>query len=100
VPTALTVVGGSGPDYFSTGIGKETFVAGGGGGLFALNTVGGGGADIVIYNFGAADFVSLDANDKPLATTGTVIDGNYVVTLSDHTEVTFVGVTSLAGHII
>ena len=99
-PTALTVVGGSGPDYFSTGVGKETFVAGSGGGLFALNTVGGGGADIVIYGFNASDFVSLDSNDTSAAVHGTVTGGNYAITLSDDTRVTFIGVTSLAGHII
>ncbi len=94
------VIGGTGSDYFSTGAGTEDYFAGTGVDVFALNTVGGSGASITINDFSAADSVSVDAANMDAANNGTLVNGNYTITLSDDTTVTFVGVTSLSGHII
>ena len=101
--TNTTIVGGSGSDYYSTGVGNEVFVAGQGTDVFGLNTIAGSaGADhITIYDFSAADSVSFVGQDQNAAlNTGTVANNNLTITLSDNTTVTFVGVTSLTGHTV
>ncbi len=101
-----TIVGGTGSDYFSTGTGNEVFTAGQGTDVFGLNTVAGSnGADhITIYDFSAADSVSFNGESQTdvnaAINSGTVSNNNLTITLSDNTTVTFVGTTSLNGHII
>jgi hypothetical protein len=98
-----TVVGGSGYDFFSTGGGKEVFVAGAGSAQFNINEEG-AGTKIFIYNFGASDsvnFAGLDVAQETslLHTASTLSNGNLSVTLSDGTKVEFLGTTSLNGHL-
>jgi len=100
---ADTVYGGSGADYFSTGGGQETFIAGSGPALFDINDVG-QGTDITIANFGAADFVkfgdlSTAAETSLLQTASTVSNGNLTVTLQNGTQVEFLSTTDLTGHL-
>jgi len=99
-----TVIGGAGYDYFSTGGGTESIVAGTGAAQFEINTVGGSGATITIADFSAADSVnfaglSVAQENSLLGTSSSVADGNLTVTLSDGTKVEFLGVTSLSGHL-
>ena len=104
--TNTTIVGGSGSDYFSTGVGNEVFVAGQGTDVFGLNTISGsaGANHITIYDFSAADSVSFNGESQTdvnnAINSGTVTNNNLTITLSDNTTVTFVGVTSLNGHIV
>jgi hypothetical protein len=100
---STSVIGGSGTNYFSTGVGNETLD--GGSGVNIFNIVDGltAGA-ITINDFSAADSVSFagDTQDQinTILDNASVSGGNLVLTLTDNTTVTFVGVTSLTGHII
>jgi hypothetical protein len=86
-----TIVGGSGTNYFSTGAGTEDFtLTSGSSNFFDINTVT-GGASLTIYDFSATNtYLESDSSSS----SGSVVGGNYVVTLSDNTTVTFVGVTT------
>ena len=95
----LDARGSTASDYFATGTGSESIYGGSGADVFALDTTGHGG-NISIYNWNAADSVSVDASNQNNVSNGTVVGGNYTVKLSDDTTVTFVGISSLAGHII
>jgi hypothetical protein len=99
-----TVIGGSGTDNFSTGGGSETFYAGSGAAFFSIADLG-AGTDITINNFGAADFVNfagLSTTDETslLQTATTVANGNLTITLQNGTQVEFVGITDLTGHVV
>ncbi len=100
---------GAGDDLLGAGAGSETFIAGHG----ATTVIGGSGADLygfinglaggseTIEGFDAAkgDRIALQGYAAGEAATdlanAQVSGGNTVLTLSDHTQVTFVGVTSL-----
>jgi hypothetical protein len=98
-----SVLGGAGPDFFSTGEGHETIVAGSGEALFHVNDLG-PDANITIADLQAKDFVNLgglSVQDETalLGTASVISSGNLTVTLHDGTKVEFLGVTSLTGHL-
>lgn len=97
---SLVAYGGTGNDYFVIGDGSESIHAGSGSDTFGLFTTLAGHGDITIFGWTAADSVSTDASNQTNVEDGKVVNGNYTVTLSDETTVTFMGVTSLSGHII
>jgi hypothetical protein len=99
-----SVTSGSGGAFFATGVGTEDFTCGTGGASFEINNVGGSGALVTINDFGAGDGVnfyglSVQQETTLLATASVVTDGNLTVTLPDGSNVEFVGVTSLSGHL-
>ncbi len=96
-----SVIGGSGTNFFSTGSGNEAILGGTGTNLFTLNE-GGAGTSITIFDFAAGnDSVAFGtASDSVSLNSGTVSGGNLTITLADNTTVTFVGITSLSGHIV
>ena len=107
---ANVMFAGAGNDLLGGGTGKETFFAGHGN----ATVIGGTGADLygfingfaggteAVFGFSTAkgDLISLQgygANEvqNDLAN-ATVAGGNTTLTLSDHTQVTFMGVTGLS----
>ena len=104
-------MGGQGNDIFVSGTGNETLVGGGGQNVFYISaTTDGVGANITIADFAASDnllgFANYTQAEIQSALEGaTTVSGaggevNTVITLSDKTTVTFVGVSSLTGHIL
>jgi Ca2+-binding RTX toxin-like protein len=104
-------VGGQGNDTFVSGTGNETFVGGGGQNVFYISaTTDGVGANITISDFAASDnllgFANYTQAEIQSALEGaTTVSGaggevNTVITLADKTTVTFIGVSSLTGHVI
>ena len=92
-------------DIFTTGAGNQAYLAGNATDLFELNTVSSasGPAHITIFGFTGSDMVGFgndSVNGGTDLNSGTVTNGNLTLTLSDHTTVEFVGVTSLTGHTI
>jgi Ca2+-binding RTX toxin-like protein len=103
------LTGGAGSDTLQAGMGNETLTGGGGSNLFVLNTVTDAGGNITIADFAASStnevaFGGYTPSDVASAlASGTEANGNFTITLSDNTTVTFVGVTGaseLTGHII
>jgi hypothetical protein len=105
-----SMVGGIGNDTFVSGAGYETMVGGAGNNMFIIDsTTDGVGAHITLADFGAnngnmvgfagysdAEIQSALDGATTVAGAGGVTD--TVITLSDKTTVTFVGVSSLTGH--
>ncbi len=92
--------GGSGDETFFAGQGNATIISGSGADLFAFVNGQAGGSDVVVgFNPGQGDLVDLQgygANEVQNALGGaTVANGNTTITLSDHTSITFAGVSNL-----
>ncbi len=97
-----SVVGGSQANYFFTGAGYETFVAGSGSNAFQIDkTVDGIGGTITIYNYNSADPISFSgytaAQEQSAISSATASTDGIVgtqITLSDQTTVLFVDVST------
>ena len=89
------VLGGSGADYVQAGAGNATLFAGAGMDLIGVINGQAGGSLVVSGFRPATDRVSAQgyAAAPVVATSG----GNTLLTFSDHTQVTLLGVTSLPG---
>ena len=92
--------GGSGDETFFAGQGSATIISGSGADLFAFVNGQAGGSDVVVgFNPGQGDRVDLQgygANEVQNALAGaTVANGSTTITLSDHTSITFAGVSNL-----
>ena len=98
----------TGFNYFQTGGGAESIVGGTGTNIFGI-TDGGSSSHITVFDFAAgndsvnflgetAAQVTADLNSGVTST----INGQsaLTLTLSDNTTVTFVGITSLTGHVV
>ncbi len=106
------ITGGAGNDTFFTGEGSETLSGGGGANLFIIDaTKDSVGAHITLADFGAnsenlagfagysqAEISSALSGAETVMGSGGVTD--VVITLSDSTTVTFVGISSLNGHVL
>jgi Ca2+-binding RTX toxin-like protein len=99
------IEGGSGSDTFTAGAGSDTFSGGGGGDVFFFNAGQTAGAVDLIIDFQPNYTVNLTgygtgAAAKALSNAVTA-NGNTTITLSDHTAITFVGMSAnqLTGHI-
>ena len=104
--------GGTGNDTLVSGAGYETLSGGGGDNLFVIDATNDGvGAHITIADFGAtsgnlvgfANYTTAQvqaALDSATTVSGGGGEVNTVITLSDNTQVTFIGVSSLSGHTI
>ena len=97
-----SLVGGSGANFFLTGAGNETIVAGSGVNLIQLSkTLDGVGGTITIFNYSASDaisfngFTTAEENDaiRSAAPTTNGLIGTQL-TLSDSTSVLFVDVNA------
>jgi hypothetical protein len=106
---ANSIVGGSGNDTLVAGTGSDTLVGNASShDLFVFFSANGSAAATdSIVNFGSNDLVLLSgygASAAGAALAGaTFAGGNTTLTLSDHTTITFVGVsntTTLEGHIV
>jgi Ca2+-binding RTX toxin-like protein len=104
------MVGGAGNDTLQAGVGNETLTGGAGDNLFVFNAAADAGGTLTISDFGASAnnilaFTGYNPADILNAINSGTEDqsGNFVVTLSDNTQITFTGVTSasqLDGHIV
>lgn len=102
------LVGGSGDDTLQAGVGSETLTGGAGDNLFLFNASTDGGTITITDFLGSSGnniaFSGYSPSDIQTALqSGTEADGNYTVTLSDNTSITFDNVTGysdLNGHII
>jgi hypothetical protein len=106
------LVGGAGNDTLVTGAGHETLTGGGGNNLYLIDaTTDGVGGNIVITDFGASSGNLLgfenysaaeiqSALNNAYTVTGASGETNTILTLSDNTQVTFIGVSTLSGHTI
>jgi Ca2+-binding RTX toxin-like protein len=105
-----SIVTGAGNDTLVAGLGNETLAGGTGNNTFLIDATASAGANVVLSDFGnnlAGDsiaFSGFSAQDVQQALdNGQEVNGNFVITLSDSTTVTFAGVSSesqLNGHII
>jgi Ca2+-binding RTX toxin-like protein len=107
-----SLVGGSGNDTLVSGAGYETLQAGTGHTLFVIDaTTDGVGGHITIDDFNASTDNMLGFANYTQAEIDNALNGattvmgaggqtDTIITLSDNTQVTFVGVTSLSGHVI
>ncbi len=106
-----TIVGGSGANYFQTGVGNEVYDGGSGSNIFDVATTLGPNTHVTIYDFNSNDFVNFvgvnNVNDPSQATmTVGSINNNgtseptLTVTFADKSSVEFIGISSLPpGHI-
>lgn len=104
--------GGAGNDTLVSGAGHETLSGGGGHNIFVIAaTTDGVGATITINDFGSgvsdllgfANYSQSDvenALNNATTVTGAGGETDTVIKLSDNTQVTFIGVTSLNGHTV
>jgi Ca2+-binding RTX toxin-like protein len=115
---ASTVTGAGANDVLTGGYGNDTLVAGGGsdtltGGAgantFLLDAASDAGGNITIADFGASSTNVLEfggytpSEIASALASGTESNGNFSITLSDSTTVTFTGITGaseLTGHIV
>ncbi len=98
-----TILGGQGPDFFSTGGGNETITAGSGEALFHVNDLG-AGTTITIADLSSKDYfsfggLSVATEEALFAHDSSVSGGNLKLTLPDGTKVEFLNVTSFTGHL-
>jgi Ca2+-binding RTX toxin-like protein len=101
------IKGGSGSDAIIAGTGAATLVGGGGADFFDFfSSLGSPSVNVVIGDFSAIDnvmLISYGAGEAANAIAGaTTAGGSTTITLSDHTKITFTGVTNsgaLSGHI-
>jgi len=104
-----SIVTGTGNDTLVAGMGNETLDGGTGNNTFLIDATSSGG-NVVLGDFGAnlagdsIAFSGFNAQDVQAALdAGQEVNGNFIITLSDSTTVTFVGVSSesqLNGHIV
>ena len=92
--------GGAGNETFFAGHGNATVIGGSGADLYAfINGLAGGTETVFGFNTGKGDAINLQgygANEAQNDLANAVVaGGNTMLTLSDHTQVTFVGVTGL-----
>ncbi len=92
--------GGAGNETFFAGHGNATVIGGSGADLYAFaNGLAGGTETVFGFNTGKGDAISLQgygANEAQNDLANAVVaGGNTMLTLSDHTQVMFVGVTGL-----
>jgi len=96
---ADTVVGGSGYDFFATGIGTEDLTAGSGLAAFDIASVS--GAAITINDFGGSDSLHLAgltlAQETAVVDAGTAGSGGFTIDLGSGSTVTFTNITSASG---
>jgi Ca2+-binding RTX toxin-like protein len=86
------LVGGVGADYINAGAGSDTMVGNGGANAFYFfKTVVGPNANDFISDFSSLDNVLLVGYGPGFTTSTTA--GSTTITLSDHTKITFSGVT-------
>jgi len=89
----------SGADTFFASTGNSTIVGGGGNDSFVFTNGQGGGTDSV-QGFHPGDTIDLQGYGRnevrDALKSQTVTDGSVTITLSDHTTITFAGVTSLS----
>ena len=107
-----SLAGGAGNDTLVSGAGHETLSGGGGYNVFVIDATSDGvGAHITITDFssGVNDVLAFanytqpeiqDALNNATTVTGASGETDTVITLSDNTQVTFIGVSSLTGHVI
>jgi fibronectin-binding autotransporter adhesin len=103
---ADSIVGGSGNDVMFAGAGADTLAGGGGANIFSFVASLTHGAADVIADFNANDVVFLNgygAGDAAAALGAAVSSGgSTTITLSDNTQITFLGIGSVAalqGHV-
>jgi Ca2+-binding RTX toxin-like protein len=93
-----SLVAGLGNDTLQAGTGSATMVGGFGKDIFAFIKGEAGGTDLV-QNFLDGDKIDLIGYGPHAVAdalkTQKVVDGSVTITLSDHTKITFAGVTSL-----
>jgi Ca2+-binding RTX toxin-like protein len=94
------LAGGAGAETFLAGHGSSTVIGGTGADLYGfINGLGGGSETVLGFSVAKGDHISLQgygANAAQSALAGaTVAGGSTTLTLSDHTSVTFIGVTGL-----
>jgi Ca2+-binding RTX toxin-like protein len=104
-----SIVTGTGNDTLVAGMGNETLQGGTGNNTFLIDATSSSG-NVVLNDFGAnlagdsIAFSGFSAQDVQQALDqGQEVNGNFIITLSDSTTVTFVGVSSesqLNGHIV
>jgi len=108
--TAATdlLTGGFGNDTLQAGVGNETLTGGAGTNLFVFNAAADAGGNITVADFGASGTNEVGfggytpAEVQAALAAGTESNGNFIITLSDNTTITFTGVTGaseLTGHI-
>jgi Ca2+-binding RTX toxin-like protein len=102
------LTGGFGNDTLQAGVGNETLTGGAGSNLFVFNAAADAGGNITVADFGASGTNELafggytPAEVQAALAAGTEANGNFTITLSDNTTITFTGVTGaseLSGHI-
>jgi hypothetical protein len=102
------LTGGYGNDTLQAGVGNETLTGGAGSNLFVFNAAADAGGNITVADFGASGTNELafggytPAEVQAALAAGTEANGNFTITLSDNTTITFTGVTGaseLSGHI-
>lgn len=84
---------GSGPDYVQMGTGNATIFAGPGSDLFSACNGQAGGNDLIV-GFNTSDHILLGG--YPVTPNITSRGSNTIITLSDDTHITLVGISSLA----
>ncbi len=89
--------GGSGPGTFIAGTGDETMLAGSGPDTFYFASGAPGRADLVFgFDPGQGDMLALYGADPAAVLAGQVVSGgSTVLTLPDHSTITFAGVSGL-----
>jgi Ca2+-binding RTX toxin-like protein len=94
------IFGGMGNDTFVSAGGIATVTAGASSNLFAFVRSNPGGSEVINGFISGVDQIGLEGfkgNEVAHALKSQkVVDGNDTITLSDHTKITFVGVTSLS----
>lgn len=94
------MVGGFGSDTFVAGTGSATITAGLTGNLFAFTDGQAGGTESISGFTSGRDLIDLQGYGKNEVTKAlksqTVTSGGDTITLSDHTTITFAGVSSLS----
>jgi len=98
--SSTQIIGGTGNDTFFSAGGTATVTAGAASNLFVFTKSDPGGSDVIQGFISGLDQIGLEGfkgNEVARALKSqTVVDGNDTITLSDHTTITFVGVTSLS----
>jgi len=96
-----TLIGGSGvsSNYLFAGTGGATLTGGGDGTYFGFQD-GHAGAHVDIANWNASDFIGLNGyaggSDAAAAANQRQVGGDTTVTLSDNTEITFLGIGNVS----
>lgn len=96
-----SIVAGSGTNFIGAGPGSDTLVGGSGGNLFDVNRAFAAGGNEFVGSWTAKDQLYLfgygaptGRGGLPAGTSVAVVNGSEVMTLSDGTRITFLGVSS------